>query len=182
MHSVNNLHPAPQGDDIKQAVHATLDRLAPFIGEWFGYGKCSYPTTDSFDYEEALSLRLDPGKRFLTYEQKTILVDSQGHPIRHSHWETGLIQPLEDGSLELACVQGGGRVEILRGQLLSGESFPDGTLLRLKSLLVANDDIAKSSSREWSVAGDRFTYVMGMTTTSVEALTIHLQAGLQRKP
>ena len=181
MDSINNLHPAPQEEDINQALQATLDRLSPFIGEWFGYGNCSYPTIDSCDYEEALSVRLDPGKRFLTYEQKTILVDAQGHPIRHSHWEGGVIRPLVDGSLELACVEGSGRVEILRGQLVSGQSHPDELRFRFKSVLVANDEIAKSSSREWTVAGDRFTYVMSMTTTSVEALTIHLQAGLQRK-
>ena len=55
---------------------------------------------------------------FLPYEQRTDLIGEGGRVIHNSHWEAGILKPREDGSIELVCVQGTGRIEILRGKCL----------------------------------------------------------------
>ncbi len=172
--------PVPQGKPISPVVRASLDRLAPLVGIWTGKGEGGYPTIDDFEYTETLQIQHQPGLGYLTYEQKTELVDAAGRVVRRSHWEAGLLRPLEDGSLELACVQAGGRVEVLRGEFVNIESKPGWLKLEFQSKLVGNDERMKSSSREWTITTDRFKYVMEMVTTKVAEPTIHLEANLMR--
>ena len=92
----------------------TLEKLTPLLGVWQGRGHGEYHTIADFDYTETIRFRNEPGAAYLTYEQSTELVDAEGELIRRSHWEAGVLRPLEDGGIELACVQSGGRVEVLR--------------------------------------------------------------------
>jgi hypothetical protein len=169
------------GKKISPIVQATLDRLIPLIGEWTGIGRGGYPTLDEFIYSETFRVLRDQGAAYLTYEQRTELVDSDGFPIRKSHWEAGVLRPLENGSVELACVQGSGRVEILRGEFLVQESRPDSVTLRFQSEFIGNDERVRSSSRDWRLTGDHFSYMMKMATTKVEEPTRHLEANLVKK-
>ena len=107
---------------LSPIIQETLGRLAPLIGQWTGRGRGGFPTLEGFDYAETLGVYRDQDAPYLTYEQGTELVDPQGRSIRKSHWEAGVLRPLEDGSIELACVQGSGRVEVLRGKLLAQAS------------------------------------------------------------
>lgn len=159
----------------------TLDRLAPLLGEWTGRGRGGFPTLEEFDYLETLRVHRDQDATYLTYEQNTELIDLDGRPIRKSHWEAGIIRPLEDGSIELACVQGSGRVEVLRGKFLAQESQPGRFSLYFESTLIGNDEGVKRSSREWKLSGNHFTYVMKMATTQVGEITNHLEAKLTKK-
>lgn len=163
-----------------QVVRATLDLLTPFLGTWKGHGRGGYPTLDAFEYSETLRVYQVPGAYFLAYEQSTDLVDPAGHPIRGSHWESGILRPLEDGSIELACVQGSGRVEVLRGTSLINESYPGLISLQFQSQHVGNDERVGRTSREWFLTDNHLSYIMKMTTTRVEALTLHLEASLFR--
>jgi hypothetical protein len=169
------------GKKISPIVQATLHRLIPLIGEWTGLGGGGYPTLDDFVYSETFRVLHDQEAAYLTYEQRTELVDSDGFPIRKSHWEAGILRPLEDGSVELACVQGSGRVEVLRGQFLRQESRPDRVTLRFQSEYIGNDERVRSSSRDWYLTGDHFSYVMKMATTKVGEPTRHLEAKLVKK-
>jgi hypothetical protein len=161
-----------------EAVQVTLGILTPLLGVWTGRGKGLFPTLDAFDYFETFRVQRDPGAPFFTYEQNTELIDPQGRSIRKSHWEAGVLRPLGDGRLELACVQGSGRVEILRGMFLTKET-PDETItLRFQSELIGNDERVKSTSREWVLTGNRLRYIMKMATSRVEELSLHLEANL----
>lgn len=170
--------PGPKRKEIGRNVEVALDMLAPLLGVWKGQGKGGYPTIDEFAYSETLRFLRDPGAPYLTYEQKTDLIDPEGRPIRKSHWEAGILRPLADGSIELACVQGSGRVEILRGKFLTVESPSEGLSLQFQSELIGNDERVRSSSREWFLTGRHFKYVMKMATSSVEEPTLHVEANL----
>jgi hypothetical protein len=161
-------------------VQATLEMLIPLVGLWKGQGRGGYPTIDGFDYVETLFVRRDPEANYLTYEQNTELVGPDGHVIRKSHWEAGVLKPLVDGRIELTCVQGSGRVEVLRGHLLEQEPLKGRFSFRLQSEFIGNDEKVRSSRREWFLTGDHFKYVMEMATTEIEELTFHLENHLSR--
>jgi hypothetical protein len=161
-----------------EAVQVTLGILTPLLGVWTGRGKGLFPTLDTFEYSETFRVQRDPGASFFTYEQDTELTDPQGRSIRKSHWEAGVLRPLDDGSLELACVQGSGRVEILRGMFLTKETPAETIALRFQSVLIGNDERVKSTSREWSLSGNHLKYVMKMATSRVEQSSLHLEANL----
>ena len=161
-----------------EAVQATLSILTPLLGVWTGRGKGMFPTLDAFDYFETFHVQRDPGAPFFTYEQNTELIDPQGRSIRKSHWEAGVLRPLDNGSLELACVQGSGRVEILQGKILTKETPAETVILRFQSELIGNDERVKSTSRVWSLSRNHLKYVMKMATSRVEELSLHLEANL----
>jgi hypothetical protein len=161
-----------------EAVQATLGILTPLLGVWTGQGKGLFPTLDAFDYFETFRLQRDPGAPYFTYEQKTELIDPEGRSIRKSHWEAGVLRLLDDGRLELACVQGSGRVEILRGKLFMKESHPEMMVLAFQSKIIGNDKRVKSTSREWTLTQNHLKYFMKMATSRVEELSLHLEANL----
>lgn len=159
---------------------SALEQLALLAGEWTGRGRGSYPTIESFEYIETLRIRHEPGSAYLTYEQRTEIIDSDGRPIRRSHWEAGLIRPKEDGSVELVCVQSSGRVEILRGSLEGLDSPPGEFSLSFESEIIENDGRALHSSRVWRLAGSQLDYEMSMQTTNVGELTFHVGSQLAK--
>ncbi|MGD2026514.1 MAG: heme-binding beta-barrel domain-containing protein, partial [Anaerolineales bacterium] len=98
--------------------------------------------------------------------------------IRKSHWESGVLRPMEDGSVELVCVQGSGRIEVLRGVFLAEEPQPGRLSLSFQSKFIGNDPRVESSRREWRFEWDRFEYIMAMATTNVRESSRHLKASL----
>lgn len=177
MDSLNSIEKA---DGINSSIQATLDRIDSLRGDWTGRGKGGFPTIARFEYLESFRIQRTQDAPFLTYEQHTELIDAQGKVIRSSHWEAGILRPKEDGSIELACVQGSGRVEVLHGKLLYSESQPDRITLSFKSNMIGNDDRVISSSRIWKLSGDRLSYIMKMETTNVTETKQHLEANLTR--
>lgn len=170
----------PQGKAKDLVVRDILERLSQLLGVWCGRGRGGYPTIAGFDYVETFRVHRDGDAQYLTYEQSTELIDLDGNPIRKSHWEAGVLRPLDDGSIELACVQGSGRLEVLRGELITDESLIDGFSLRFQSVLIGNDSKVRSTSREWHVTGARFNYVMSMASSVVENPARHLEADLYK--
>lgn len=162
-------------------IQIILQRLAPLVGEWIGRGRGGYPTIEGFDYAETFLVHHDPNDTYFTYEQHTELIDPDGRPIRKSHWEAGVIRPMEDGSVELACVQSGGRVEVLRGRFLEQESQAGKFSLSFQSGHIGNDERVIRSSRDWRLSGNHFEYEMSMATTKVGEQTRHLEANLTKK-
>ncbi len=151
-------------------------RLAVLAGSWRGSGVGDYPTIDRFEYDETLRFELDPGRSLIHYEQRARL--KNGEP---SHWESGFLRWLEDGTIELSSAQNGGRVEVLQG-LLVDAADPAGLRLELDSILLGHDPRPVRTRRVIEVHGHRLSYVMGMatTTTPTPDFQQHLEAVLQR--
>lgn len=159
-------------------LQQSMERLSALLGVWKGKGRGEFPTIETFDYSETLVVKLAPNEGFLIYEQSTDLIDEEDHPIRKSHWETGILRPLENGWIELACVQGSGRVEVLHGKFGEQDSAIGGFTLSFESVLVGNDKRVRCSSRDWILTGQHLTYEMKMGTTNVTEPTRHLKARL----
>jgi hypothetical protein len=167
-------------ETVDPIIEETLHKLAPLLGVWTGTGKGEFPTIDGFTYRETFRVRRDEGASLLAYQQSTDLIDADGQPYEVSHFETGIIRPLEDGRVEVACVHNGGRVEVLHGGFEPGSVAPDAFTLRLGSEVLANDERMKNSSREWVCRDGRLQYRMRMLTTDVGEMTLHLTGNLSR--
>ena len=91
-------------------------------GAWSGEGRGQFPGVTSFNFREILTFtRRD--EKTLAYEQRTQkLYDGQSEYLP-SHWENGFISILDNGDLQLANIQVGGRNEILIGTVETIDSM-----------------------------------------------------------
>lgn len=147
--------------------------LSALIGTWSGRGTGSYPTIDSFDYDETLILAAAPGKPFLSYGQRTVSA-IEGRPL---HAETGYLRPVGDGRVELVLAHPFGVVEIEEGTF-------DGRRLDLATTAVHGTSTAlpvDALERTFELDGDVLRYTVRMAAVGVP-LTHHLAAELHRRP
>lgn len=151
--------------------------LGLLVGEWTGAGRGEFPTIDPFEYLETLRFTSDD-RPFLHYEQKTQRRSAGQTDYVPSHWESGFMRLLSDGSLELINAQSGGRLELMIGSL---ESTKAGLSLRFKSAAFFNDPRMLESSRAITVEGDTLHYILNMGTTAVPQSVHHVEATLKRK-
>jgi hypothetical protein len=150
-----------------------LDRLE---GTWHGMGRGQFPGVTSFAYRETL-LFTRRDQKTLAYEQRTQkLYDGQTEWLE-SHWENGFISILDNGDLQLANIQVGGRNEVLVGKV---ESPGDVFRIHFVSEALNNDPRMISSRRMLELDGDTLRYEMEMQTTKVDRSTSHLKIALQR--
>ena len=144
-------------------------------GTWTGEGRGEFPGVTSFAYRETLVFtRRDD--RSLAYEQRAQKrYDGQTEWLV-SHWESGFVRILENGELEMVSAQIG-RSEVLVGSV---EMIDGATQIHFVSKTITNDPRLVSSMRMLALEGDTLRYEMGMHTTKVERLTLHLKIALQR--
>ena len=156
----------------------TMRHLRGLHGTWTGRGSGNYPTIDPFEWTETLRVELDDSYPLLHYEQRTYLVPSG----EASHWESGFIRPLEDGSTEVSSSQDSGRVEVLRGRLTESEGNDVGWSLELDSVVLDHDPRLHRTRRVFTFSGDTLLYVVHMAThtTPEPRLSQHLEARLRR--
>lgn len=154
-----------------------MERLEPLLGIWKGEGRGHYPTIDSFRYREWLRFESDASREVIHYEQRTVLIPEE----EPSHWESGFLLALEDGTIQLSNSQNGGRVEVLRGKA-AVDSTRGALELRLESVELANDPRLVRTGRIWTLHGDRLSYTVSMETHTTETplLQEHLSAELHR--
>jgi hypothetical protein len=160
--------------DNKQIEPLNLLRL--ILGQWRGNGTISFPTIATLPYRDEINFAADEVHAFLRYEQRTWKKVETGEYVP-SHWETGFWRVLSSGEIEILNAQGGGRIEALTGNL---EPNPGGFTLNVNSSLVANDARMGKTARQFILMGDSLQYSQSMSTTSVPALTQHVQASLTR--
>jgi hypothetical protein len=160
-------------DNLPAVSSRILDLLE---GAWEGEGCGQFPGVTSFAYRETLTFtRRD--EKTLAYEQRARkLYDGQTEWLE-SHWENGFISLLENGDLQLANIQVGGRNEILIGTV---EFLDDKYLIHFSSKALNNDPRMISSARTFELDGDTLGYEMEMHTTKVNQSTHHLKISLQR--
>lgn len=156
----------------------TMARLAVLCGSWSGRGSGNYPTIDRFDYEETTRFELDSSYPLIHYEQRTRLLPGR----EPSHWESGFIRVLDDGSIEISNSQESGRVEVLRGRLDEAESSPGKLRVALDSVVLDHDPRLHRTRRVLCVDGNRLTYEVHMAThtTPEPRLQKHLEAILEK--
>lgn len=159
-------------------IEETMRRLRLLHGSWSGKGAGGYPTIEPFEYQETLRFELDLSYPLIHYEQRTMLVPS-GEP---SHWESGFIRPLDDGTIEISNSQDSGRVEVLRGRLVASEHEGDDLRMVLDSVVLDRDPRLVRTRRTFTVRGDTLRYVAHMSThtTPEPRLGQHLEAALKR--
>lgn len=151
--------------------------LALLLGKWNGNGSGEFPTIQSFDYREELEFLPIESRALVRYNQCTWRRTETGE-YAPSHQEAGFWRVLPGDEIEIVNAQSGGRVEVSRGKL---ETVPDGFILRLRSVAVANDARIDKIDREFKLHTDTLEYAMGMSTTSVPTLTRHTHATLSRE-
>ena len=160
-------------------IEETMRRLECLAGRWTGRGRGNYPTIEPFEYEETLRFDPDASYPLIHYEQRTRLIPTG----EASHWESGFIRPLDDGSIELSNSQDSGRVEVLRGALAEPEDAADNLQLVLASVVLDHDPRLQGTSRIFTVRGDnlRYAVMMATHTTPQPELQQHLVAELKRQ-
>ena len=152
-----------------------MNALTRLVGRWSGEAHGHFPTIEPFRYRETLTIE-QRDEDSLFYVQKAVRAMPSG-AWAVSHWESGFIRLLDDGTLDLVSAQSGGRTEVLRGTV---EVFGSQLVIEFVSTAIANDPRLTCSSRRWELDGDTLRYSMAMSTTSVAALTPHLTAVLVR--
>lgn len=161
-------------DGPKGRALTMLEQLKALVGTWTGDGVATYPTMEDTPYTERLSFQLNDGATYLQYEQKTRRTETNAQ----SHWEFGFLRILDDGSVEMANVQSGGRVEVLVGEVHAGG---DETKLVLTSTHFGNDPRMVAARREFTVSEGQLHYDQVMTTQTTTASTRHLKATLTKE-
>ena len=153
-------------------LHPDLQPIAFLIGTWAGRGAGEYPTIESFEYFEEITIG-HAGKPFLSYAQKTKHAET-GLPL---HAEAGYFRPSGANAVELVIAQPSGIVEVLEGTL-------NRQSLDLIANLVGLTSSAKSVTevhRQIQVEGDTLSYQVAMAAVGLP-LQHHLAADLHRKP
>ena len=157
----------------------TADLLSRFVGRWRGTGRGGYPNMASFEYVDELNIIATHKPTMLQYEQRTYKLTPDGGR-SPSHIEMGFIRLRDDGAVEWANVQSGGRVEVLVGAISTAE---DGSVVvALNQSLLGNDSRMKDSARLFQVSGGVLVYQQDMALAALPDLHLHTSASLQRMP
>jgi hypothetical protein len=161
-------------------ISVNLARLSPLLGIWRGTGSGNFPTIEAFTYTEELKFESNGCEPLIHFEQKTWVQsepESHGSPL---HWESGFIRPLEDGSIEIANAQNGGRVEVLKGKIDMAEHVKGILLLSLESVLLGNDPRLVQTRRTFTLKDNTLSYLIELATVRTPKLQQHLEAVLTR--
>lgn len=154
------------------SLHPGLATVAGLIGSWRGEGAGEYPTINSFNYTEEVTIT-DLGKPFLHYVQRTLSVT--GTPM---HTETGYFRVIDGTTVEFVLAQPTGQTELAEGTLTAAA---DGFTCSLASRVV-NSASAKqvdATERRIELAGDVLTTQFSMAAVGVP-MTHHLSSVLHR--
>ncbi len=157
-------------------LHPDLAHVAPLLGTWSGAGRGEYPTIDSFEYHESISLS-HVGKPLLADTQRT---RSSGEPPLPLHAEAGYWRFPSAGRVELVLAHPTGVVEVEEGTF----DTSDGVVrIELATTTVARTATAKSVTaltRHITVDGDVLRYELAMAAVGLP-LQHHLTATLHRE-
>ena len=158
-------------------LHPALEPFAFLLGTWRGSGEGSYPTIDSFGYNEEVTFG-HVGKPFLAYSQKTKHAET-GLPL---HAETGYWRPIGNAGadgIEVILAHPTGIGESLAGPFTANAGGGVFDLRCEQPSLSATAKSVTETTRRFVIDGDVLTYDVAMAAVG-RALTHHLRAELHR--
>ncbi len=161
--------------DAMAPLHPDLAPLACLVGTWSGRGRGFYPTIETFEYNETVTIG-HVGKPFLIYTQRT--TDARDGQPRHG--ESGYFRVPSPGRVEVVMAHPTGVVEIDEGSIEATEG--KGVVLTAASVAMAGTQTAKpvtAAERIMTITGDTLRYRFRMAAVGVP-LTDHLEAELHR--
>lgn len=162
-------------------LHEAVAPLAFLLGTWRGTGEGSYPTIETFSYNEEITFT-HVGKPFLAYTQKT-RNSVTGQPL---HAESGYWRAVGQGTtegtiaIELVLAHPTGILESLAGPFAASA---DGGTFDLRCDQVGLTETAVTvaeTTRRFEIAADQLSYDFSMAAAG-QPLTHHLAARLVRQ-
>lgn len=162
--------------ELDPTLQPSLAPLAWLVGRWEGAGVVGYPTIESANFGQELTIEHD-GRPFLAMSSRTWLLDADGHQVRPLAREEGFWRVLDNGEVELLLAHPTGIVEMYVGrkdaQRPAIELATDG-VLRSPAAKAYN-----SAKRMYGLVDSQLMWVMDMAAVG-EPLTSHVSAQLKR--
>lgn len=148
--------------------------LAWLIGRWEGAGVVGYPTIESVNFGQEVTLAHD-GRPFLEYRSSTWLLDQSGAKVRPLSCESGYWFPRGDGELEVVLTNSYGVAEIHVGTV-------EGARVNLHTDLVARSPHAPeytAATRMYGLVEGDLMWVLDMAAVG-QPMQSHASAQLKR--
>ena len=151
-----------------------LAPLAWMIGRWQGAGVVGYPTIESANFGQEITVSHD-GRPFLHWHSRTWLLDEKGEQVRPLATEVGFWRPLPDDEVELLLAHPTGIVE-----MYYGKTSPAKVELRTDSVMRSpHAKEYNAGHRLYGYVEGNLMYAMDMAAVG-QPLQSHLSAELKR--
>jgi hypothetical protein len=163
-------------------MHFTLDAdlprdLAPLawlIGRWEGAGVVGYPTIESVNFGQEITVTHD-GRPFLEWQSRSWLLSEAGEKVRPLAIELGFWRPVEGGEVEFLLAHPTGIVE-----LYYGTAQPAKIELRTDGVLRSpHAKDYRAASRLYGLVNSNLLWAMDMAAVD-QPLQSHASAELKR--
>lgn len=162
--------------ELDPTLPPQLAPLAWLVGRWEGAGVVGYPTIESANFGQQLTIEHD-GRPFLAMSSRTWLLDDAGHQVRPLAREEGFWRVLDSGEIELLLTHPTGILE-----MYGGRRDPERPAVQLATDGVLRSPAAKeysSGARMYGLVESQLMWVMDMAAVG-KPLTSHVSAQLKR--
>lgn len=151
---------------------AQQELLKQFVGRWRGNGRVENPTSESYDFTEDLSILTTTDPTLLQFESRATTPEGRSLKL-------GFFRLKDDGTLDATSVQSSGRVEQLIGSV---EAVESGALIRLRHVLIGNDDAVTGITVQLQVGGDKLEIQQQVISVSLPDMPARTTTRYNRMP